>query len=76
MENLVNDKLYLQSHSIKMIFSFIKNYVNAEILLNQLIYKIKTCRVANSIGLLRSSDVFVVTQKDKLLFYISYGDSR
>ena len=59
-----------------MIFSLVENYADIWILHNLLIYKTKTCKVANFLGLVRSMDLFVTTQKAKLLLYISHGDSR
>ena len=49
IENSINGKPYLQSHSIK-IDLYIKKYVDAQILLDRLTSKTEILEVANSLG--------------------------
>ena len=49
LENSVNGKPYLQSHSIK-IDLYVDNYADAQILLDRLTGETETLGVANSLG--------------------------
>ena len=57
-EDFVNGKPYLQSFSIKIDLG-VKNYTNAQILLNQLTDETETLRVANSFDL-KDHEIFLL----------------